>query len=76
MKMKALALALLLAGQAWAHGVSGIDTANFNSSVRPQDDIYRAVNGKWQDTHEIPASESWSGAFKELRDLSEARGAS
>ncbi|ATP28567.1 peptidase M13 [Chromobacterium violaceum] len=74
MKMKALALALLLAGQAWAHGVSGIDTANFNSSVRPQDDIYRAVNGKWQDTHEIPASESWSGAFKELRDLSEARG--
>ncbi|MEN2424421.1 M13 family metallopeptidase [Chromobacterium vaccinii] len=73
MKMKALALALLLAGQAWAHGVSGIDAANFNSRIRPQDDIYLAVNGKWLDTHEIPASESWSGAFKDLRDLSEAR---
>ncbi|OHX11819.1 peptidase M13 [Chromobacterium amazonense] len=73
MKMKALALALFLAGQAWAHGVSGIDTANFNAQVRPQDDIYLAVNGKWLDTHEIPASESWDGAFKELRDLSEAR---
>ncbi|POZ61884.1 peptidase M13 [Chromobacterium alticapitis] len=74
MKMKALALSLLLAGQVWAHGVSGIDTANFNSQVRPQDDIYLAVNGKWLDTHEIPASESWDGAFKELRDLSDERG--
>ncbi|MEO9383550.1 M13 family metallopeptidase [Chromobacterium phragmitis] len=73
MKMKAMALALLYAGQVWAHGVSGIDAANFDGKVRPQDDIYLAVNGKWQATHEIPASESWSGAFKDLRDLSEAR---
>ncbi|AUH53623.1 peptidase M13 [Chromobacterium sp. ATCC 53434] len=73
MKIKALALALLLAGQAWGHGLSGIDTGNFDRSVRPQDDIYLAVNGKWLDTHEIPPTESWEGAFKELRDLSEAR---
>ncbi|WP_174774502.1 M13 family metallopeptidase [Chromobacterium paludis] len=73
MKLKALALALLLAGQAWAQGVAGIDKANFDLQVRPQDDVYAAVNGKWLAGHEIPASESWDGAFKELYDLSEAR---
>ena len=73
MKLKLMVLALTLAGQAWAHDVSGIDTKNFNPDVRPQDDIYLAVNGKWLDTHEIPPAESWEGAFKELRDLSEER---
>ncbi|OHX19764.1 M13 family metallopeptidase [Chromobacterium sphagni] len=73
MKLKLMVFALALAGQAWAHDLSGIDTQNFNRDVRPQDDIYLAVNGKWLDTHEIPAAESWEGAFKELRDLSEAR---
>ncbi|OWY37456.1 peptidase M13 [Xenophilus sp. AP218F] len=73
MKLKIMALALLLAGSAWAHGVSGVETRYFDSSVRPQDDIYRAVNGGWLASHEIPASESSDGAFKQLRDLSEAR---
>ncbi|WP_047244057.1 M13 family metallopeptidase [Chromobacterium subtsugae] len=73
MKLKLMVLALVMAGQAWAHELSGIDTKNFNPDVRPQDDIYLAVNGKWLDTHEIPAAESWEGAFKELRDLSEER---
>lgn len=40
---------------------------------RPQDDLYRHVNGEWLDTHEIPADRPVDGAFHALRDLSEER---
>ena len=42
-------------------------------SVRIQDDLFRAVNGKWLDTHEIPADLPNDGAFIQLRLQSEAR---
>lgn len=41
--------------------------------VRPQDDLFRHVNGRWIDGHEIPADRGSNGAFYELRDLSEER---
>ena len=50
---------------------SGIDTANFDQSVRPQDDLFRYVNGHWLDTTEIPADKSNYGAFSELADQAE-----
>jgi predicted metalloendopeptidase len=34
---------------------SGLDTQYFDDSVRPQDDIYRHVNGKWLESFQIPA---------------------
>ena len=41
--------------------------------VRPQDDLFRHVNGRWLDTTEIPADRSAWGAFVQLADQSEAR---
>lgn len=50
---------------------AGLDTRYFDTSVRPQDDFYRYVNGKWLDTANIPADKSRFGVFMELRDKSE-----
>jgi predicted metalloendopeptidase len=48
----------------------GFDTANFDRSVRPQDDFFRYVNGGWLKRAEIPADASTWGAFTELRERS------
>ncbi|WP_028111907.1 M13 family metallopeptidase [Ferrimonas kyonanensis] len=47
---------------------SGIEFANFDTSVRPQDDFYSYVNGTWLKTSEIPADRTSSGAFYDLRE--------
>ena len=38
---------------------------------RPQDDLFRHVNGPWLATAEIPADRSADGAFYQLRDEAE-----
>jgi predicted metalloendopeptidase len=48
----------------------GIDTTNFDRSVRPQDDFFRYVNGGWLQRTQIPADASGWGAFQELRERS------
>ena len=48
----------------------GIDTTNFDRSVRPQDDFFRFVNGGWLARTEIPADASSWGAFNQLRENS------
>ena len=48
----------------------GVDTTNFDRSVRPQDDFFRFVNGGWLRKAEIPADASGWGAFAELRENS------
>src|SRR2546423_5747578 len=40
--------------------------------VRPQDDLYLAVNGEWLARTEIPKDRSSYGAFAELSDKTEA----
>jgi putative endopeptidase len=50
---------------------SGIDKSNFDTSVRPQDDFYRHVNGGWLKAAEIPADRPADGAFYKLRDEAE-----
>lgn len=50
---------------------SGIDTSTFDQAVRPQDDLFRHVNGRWLDTHEIPADRAADGATRELHDRAE-----
>ncbi len=47
---------------------SGLDLANFDRNVRPQDDLYRFVNGHWLASTEIPADRSNYGAFSKLAD--------
>src|SRR3546814_150665 len=50
---------------------SGIDPANFDNSVRAQDDFYRHVDGTWLKKTEIPADKSNYGAFTKLADDAE-----
>lgn len=44
---------------------------DLDPTVRPQDDLYRHVNGRWLAATEIPADKPVTGAFIELRDASE-----
>ncbi|VAW34730.1 Peptidase, M13 family [hydrothermal vent metagenome] len=50
---------------------SGIDLQYVDKSVRPQDDFYRYVNGKWLAEFVMPADKSRYGSFNALRDKSE-----
>jgi len=50
---------------------SGIAFEHFDHQVRPQDDLYRHVNGTWLRDFELPSDKSVHGVFHELRDLSE-----
>ena len=47
---------------------SGLDPAAFDKSVRPQDDLFRHVNGAWLASTEIPADKASYGAFDILFD--------
>ena len=47
---------------------SGIDLDALDPATRPQDDLYRHVNGRWIDTYEIPADRAMDGAFRALYD--------
>ena len=50
---------------------SGVDLQYVDNSVRPQDDFYRYVNGKWLKNYVMPADKSRFGSFNALRDKSE-----
>lgn len=50
---------------------SGIDLDALDPAVRPQDDLYRHVNGRWIAGHEIPADRAMDGAFRALHDQAE-----
>lgn len=52
---------------------SGIDRSHFDPAVRPQDDLYRATNGRWLARTQIPADKSNYGAFTQLADAAEAQ---
>jgi putative endopeptidase len=47
-----------------------IDIANFDQSVRPQDDFYQYVNGTWLKNNPIPATENSWGNFNVLAEKS------
>ncbi|BDZ40737.1 putative zinc metalloprotease [Paraoerskovia sediminicola] len=51
--------------------VSGIDLAALDPGTRPQDDLYRHVNGRWIASHEIPGDRAMDGAFRALHDQAE-----
>ncbi len=51
---------------------SGITLDNFDRSVRPQDDLYRFVNGAWLEKTEIPDDKSNYGTFIALADQAKA----
>ncbi len=47
---------------------SGLDPAGFDRAVRPQDDLFRHVNGGWLKTTEIPPDKASYGGFYEAYD--------
>jgi len=47
---------------------AGVDTAYEDRSVRPQDDIYRFLNGKWIDEFRIPDDKDRYLAFTAVED--------
>ncbi|WP_066039948.1 M13 family metallopeptidase [Herbiconiux solani] len=50
---------------------SGIDLAELDPAIRPQDDLYRHVNGKWIERTEIPDDKARFGSFYELAEEAE-----
>src|SRR5262245_66600035 len=52
-------------------GTFGIDLAAMDTSVKPGDDFYRYVNGKWVSSFTMPADKARYGVFDALRDKSE-----
>ena len=53
--------------------ISGIDTQFIDPSVRPQDDFFTHLNGKWLKATEIPADKASHGTFMQLRDDSQVQ---
>jgi putative endopeptidase len=50
---------------------SGIDLDELDPSIRPQDDLFRHVNGRWIGRTEIPADKARYGSFMVLAEESE-----
>src|SRR5216684_5983265 len=55
------------------YGTWGVDLDGMDRSVKPGDDFFKYVNGKWAATTVIPPDKTAYGAFAVLSDLSEAR---
>ena len=51
---------------------SGLDLTAFDKAVRPQDDLFRHVNGGWLAKTEIPADKASYGSFDMLFDKAQA----
>jgi putative endopeptidase len=59
------------APKAAALGAFGIDTAQMDTAVKPGDDFFKYVNGKWLASTPMPADKVRYGVFDSLRDKSE-----
>ena len=44
-----------------------------NPDIRPQDDLFGHVNGRWLDETEIPSDRSSWGPFVQLADVAESQ---
>ncbi|WP_452220533.1 M13 family metallopeptidase [Lacinutrix salivirga] len=52
--------------------VPGINLDYMDTSIKPSEDFFKYVNGKWLDTNEIPDDRSTWGSFAELRKMTDA----
>jgi putative endopeptidase len=50
---------------------SGIDLQYLDNSVRPQDDAYQYLNGKWLRTFQLPPDKGAVGSFTAVEDATE-----
>lgn len=51
--------------------LTGVDLAGGNPAIRPQDDLYRHVNGTWLAQYRLPPDKSSFGSFDEANDRTE-----
>ena len=51
--------------------VSGLSFEGFDTTVRPQDDLFSATNGKWVAETELPADRARWGTFDKLQEQSQ-----
>ena len=72
--MSAIALTSLLACKndskidiAEVEKVPGINLEFMDNSVKPSEDFFKHVNGKWLETTQIPDDQTRWGSFNELR---------
>ena len=80
MMRRASRFTIALAAAAFAASVSaqqsplksGLDPAGFDKTVRPQDDLFRYVNGAWLTKTDIPADRAVYGTFVQLDEKAEA----
>ena len=52
---------------------SGIAHDELDPKIRPQDDLFRHVNGKWIERTEIPADKARYGSFLVLHEEADER---
>jgi len=52
--------------------VPGINLDFMDKTVKPSDDFFKYVNGKWLETNEIPDDRTRWGSFDELRKKTDA----
>lgn len=50
---------------------SGLDLSYLDRAIRPQDDLFGHVNGRWLDDYEMPPDRATDGAFRALFDRAE-----
>ncbi len=62
------AAAVAITAQGTPPRIPGIDVTGMDLSVRPQDDFFRYVNGKWVDNTPIPPDRSSYGTFAMLSE--------
>ena len=54
-----------------AAAASGIDTQYVDAAVRPQDNLYRYLNGKWLDSFVLPPDKGTYGSFTVINDATQ-----
>ena len=69
----AISVVLLALALGWMQPPSsGLDLTNFDRTVRPQDDLFRAVNGGWLSRTPVPPDRVTYGTYLELADKTDA----
>ena len=58
-------------GRCMTATVSGINTDELSTEIRPQDDLFRYVNGAWMDRTEIPEDKARWGSFHLIAEQAE-----
>jgi putative endopeptidase len=67
------ALASTAAGTAAGEPAAGLDRDGMDPSIRPQDDLFGAMNGRWVRETSIPPDKAEYGVIIRLRDQSDQR---